>query len=68
MSTEAEVLRGKARGLCPSVGSLILESLQFGAAFLAEGRSRSMASLFISFRNSGNVLFDAKYVSTIISA
>jgi hypothetical protein len=30
MSTEADVLRGKARGLCLGVGSLILESLQFG--------------------------------------
>jgi hypothetical protein len=40
MSTKADVLRGKARGLCLSLGSLILESLQFGAAFLAEGTQR----------------------------
>jgi hypothetical protein len=40
MSTEAEVLRGKACGLRLSVGSLILESLQFGAAFLTEGTQR----------------------------
>jgi hypothetical protein len=31
-----------------------------------KARSGSIAPLFISFRNSGNVLFGAKYVSTII--
>jgi hypothetical protein len=42
-----------------------LESLQFGAAFLAETRSRSIASLLIRFRYSENLLFGAKHAPTI---
>jgi hypothetical protein len=53
-STEGDVLRGKVRELCVSVGSLILESLQFGAAFFAEGAQRidrAAANQFAQLRN-----------------
>jgi hypothetical protein len=54
MSTQAPSPARQSAWLCVSVGSLILESLQFGAAFFAEGAQRidrATAYQFAQLRN-----------------